>query len=675
MLNSDALSALNQLKKSIEDNKDYGEGIVRGTNSRFGFVNLDDGREVFLNPDEMQQVLPGDKVKVLVTENDRKKFDAKLEKLISSSLKEFVGRYVVKGKNHFVEADHPQLSRWLFVPPKERKKYQNGDFVNCKVSRHPFGDGKAQVKILQLIGKPDDAGIERSMVIGKFQLPLDFSDQSKSQVAEVLEQSLDSITKDYIDLRDKHFVTIDAATTKDMDDAIYIEENAFDTDKTSWTLFVAIADPSAYLAKGSALDLEAGQRGSSAYLLGGTLSMFPTELSHDVFSLIPEQDRPALVCKIQITSEGEIASSEFFSAIIQSKHKLNYNQVSDELTNSTDSNRDRSNEEKLDANVVELLQTLHKVAELRCTYRSQHCIVQQDNVDYMYKLDKQGHIESTSTRTPTIAHKIVEEAMLATNCCAGQLLAEKLLVGKSLAESSTTPLFTTHTGFKPERINEIEQLLKKDFPDVTYNNLSELEGYIGLIKSLSDTDTGSSIIPTLRRLLRPAELTSEPNPHFGLGFQYYAMVTSPIRRYQDLVNHRSIKSIISNEAENKTTALHNIDPKKLQESIGNIRQASRQLDQWLLCEFLSHHIDSKFTAKVAAVSNQGLAVRLIENGAESFIQMKNTKEKPAKYDSIRMTLTYDGNTYRIDQEIPVKLSKVDLENRQITLKILEENKP
>ncbi|MGH1469809.1 MAG: VacB/RNase II family 3'-5' exoribonuclease [Cellvibrionaceae bacterium] len=658
MLNSDALSALGQLKQSIEDSKDYGEGIVRGTNNRFGFVNLDDGREAFLNPDEMQQVLPGDRVKVLVTENDRKKLDAKLEKLISSSLKECVGRYVIKGKNHFVQADHPQLSRWLFVPPKERKKYQDGDYVNCKVSRHPFGDGKAQVSIIQLIGKPSDAGIERSVIIGKFKLPTEVSDEVKKQVAEITDLGQEENTKNYIDLREKNFVTIDAASTKDMDDALYAEINE---DQKGWALFVAIADPSVYIDENSPLDKNAENKASSAYLLGGTLSMFPTELSHDIFSLVSGKDRPALVCKMQITIDGSISSFEFFNAIIQSKHKLSYLQVSEILND--------KQENELDSDSVERLHTLNTIAASRKRYRDQHSIIQQDNIDYSYQLDKQGHIESIEIRTPTNAHHIVEEAMLATNCCAGEFLSDN--------SEKVNPLFTTHAGFRPERLNEIKQLLKKDFPEISYDDLAELNGYIGLIKTLKGSDEGQSLVPTLRRLLRPAELTSENNPHFGLGFKHYAMVTSPIRRYQDLTNHRIIKSIINSQnphSNNESTQKKmDVNPKKLQDKIALIRQASRQLEQWLLCEYLNNHKNSEFTAKIAAISNQGLAVRLKENGAESFIPMKNTKSKPAKYDSIRMTLTYEGETYRVDQELTVKLSQIDLANRKISLAIMKNN--
>lgn len=666
MLNSDALSALNQLKQSIEDSKDYGKGIVRGTHNRFGFVNLEDGREAFLNPDEMQKVLPGDTVKVLVTENERKKLDAKLEKLFSSEFKTFVGRYIIKGKNHFVQADHPQATRWFFVPPKERKKYQDGDYVNCQVTRHPFRDGKAQVKIVSLIGKPKDNGIERSVIIEKFQLRNTFEEAIDEDIAVISQLSLDNIASNYRDLRDKSFVTIDAASTKDMDDALYIETTK-DSENSGWIVYVAIANPGLYVSKDSRLDKEAFARGSSAYLLGGSLPMFPTQLSHDIFSLVPDEDRPALICQMTVSETGEISEYDFYNAIIKSHHKLSYQQASDTVQNdqNNDSDQTESTQKILDESTKQLLCDLYAFSNSRLSYRQKHAVVQQDNTDYVYLLDKSGHIESVDVKQSTLAHRIVEEAMLATNCSAGEFLAKHA--------EHCQPLFTTHTGFKTERLHEIEQLVKKDFPDVSYDKITDLDGYIAFIQTLAaktETEEDSALIPSLRRLLRPAELTTVAGPHFGLGFSHYAMVTSPIRRYQDLTNHRAIQKVIDH-LQNETSSDKNssaIDEKDLQNNISHIRQASRQLDQWLLCEYLQKHLKETFTAKVAAVSNQGLAVRLVENGAESFIRMKNTKEKPAKYDSIRMTLTYDGETYRVDQEFPVTLIHVDRANRQFTLK-------
>ncbi|MGB1907094.1 MAG: exoribonuclease R, partial [Spongiibacter sp.] len=152
MLDQNTLQQLRQLKTDIIESKDQGEGEVRGSQRRFGFVRMDDGRDVFLAPDDMQRVFPGDRVRVNVLTDDKGKFKAELEKLVDSPLTTFTGRYVVRGQGHFVEPDLHRFNKLLFIPPSERKKAQPGDLIHCKVQRHPWKDGKSQVKLLTKIG-------------------------------------------------------------------------------------------------------------------------------------------------------------------------------------------------------------------------------------------------------------------------------------------------------------------------------------------------------------------------------------------------------------------------------------------------------------------------------------------------------------------------------------------
>src|SRR5688572_6961601 len=128
MLDPNSIAQLSQLKKEILASKDYAEGVVVGANGRFGFVKLDDGRTAFLNPERMQRVLPGDRIKVNVVKTEKDQLEAELENLLATGTTEFVGRYRIKGSNHFVQAEEPG-SRWLFIPPPLRKKCQENDWV------------------------------------------------------------------------------------------------------------------------------------------------------------------------------------------------------------------------------------------------------------------------------------------------------------------------------------------------------------------------------------------------------------------------------------------------------------------------------------------------------------------------------------------------------------------
>lgn len=649
MLNSDALQQLSKLKQNIQASKEYAEGLVRGTANRFGFVVLDDGREAFLPPDEMQQVLPGDRVKVSLTENDKKKHEAKLEKLISSELKEFVGNYVVKGNNHFVSADHPQLSRWLFVPPKERKNMKNGDLVRCSIARHPFGDGKAQVKILARIGRPEDIGIERLYMIHKHSLPSEWSAEALQQVQDIKAQAAKLSSENREDLTALPFVTIDSESTLDMDDALYAELR----EDGSWQLYTAIADPSSLIPVDSPLDVAARERASSVYFPGASLSMLPSELSQDGFSLLAGANRPALVCKQHISQDGEIIDFSFIHATIASQHKLSYSQVADLLEN--------GNSEAVPEQCRDLLSQLYALAQARRDYRSKNHLTQADNWDYIYRLNKQQKIERIERRQPTLAHQVVEEAMLATNCCAGAFLAQAVA-----EQSDVGGLFASHAGFRDERRAEIEQLLKKDKPELADRNLQNLEDFRHVIQHLQQDEADSVLLATLKRRLQPAAVSATVEPHFGLGIESYATITSPIRRYQDLHNHRVIKALLS-QASNAGSSVELAE--QLQQQLQRNRQACRQTEHWLLCQFLAGQKGQEFEATVVAVASQGILVRLVESGAEGFIPLRGTKQEPAKYDSLRMTLNHQGETYHLEQKLTVTLDKVDLTEKQLQLSL------
>lgn len=653
MLNSDALQQLSKLKQTIEDNKEYAEGLVRGTQNRFGFVVLDDGREAFLPPEQMQQVLPGDRVKVSLTENDKKKHEAKLEKLLNSELKDFVGEYVEKGKNHFVAVDHPQLSRWLFVPPKQRKSFKSGDLVSGVITRHPFGDGKAQIKILAKIGRMNEAGIERQYVIHKHRLASDWGEAAEQETQAIKARSAAPDTTDREDFTALNFVTIDAESTQDMDDALFVEPGP----DGGWLLYAAIADPAAFVEPGSALDQAARQRATSVYFPGQSLPMFPSELSQDAFSLLAGVERPVLVCKQHIAANGEILDFSFHNAVIRSRHKLSYNQVATFL--------ETSGSDAIPEDCVELLTELHKLALARKRYRIENHVVQEDKFDYVFRLNRQQKIEMVERRQTTLAHQVVEEAMLATNCSAGNFFAR---TAERLGQASGG-LFSSHAGFRPERVTEIEQLLKKDKPEIEKLELAALEDYRQLIRSLQQDESNAVMLATLKRRLQPANVSTEASPHFGLGFDFYATVTSPIRRYQDLHNHRIIKALLAEEVggELDESLAH-----ELQAQILRNRQACRQVEQWLLCQYLADKTGQEYDATVVSVASQGVVVRLMDTGAEGFIPIRGSKKKnPPKYDSLRMTLTFGDITYHLEQPVRIKLDKVDMAGKQLQMSLVE----
>ena len=655
MFNKDTLQQLSQLKNTIRAQREVYQGVVRATPKRFGFVKLDDGREAFLDPEQMLRVLPDDRVEVELKTNDKNQLDARVEKLISSSLGKFVGRYVCKGNGHFVEPDLPLFNRWLFIPPQGRNKCSEGDLIQCEIIRHPFdNDGKAQVRIVQRIGRPDEPGIESRYILTKYQLPNEWSAEAQTEAASINWTPF-SREPQQQDLTHLPFVTIDSETTRDMDDAVYVERTT-----EGWTVYTAIADPTRHIAPGSALEKAARERASTVYLLGQAISMLPVELAHDTYSLVPEKERPALVCRMQVNDQGVISNYEFFEAVICSRHKLSYQSVYELL----DSTAAAESSVEISQDTQHMLRELHQFAQARINHRAEHALVMEERADYFYILNEQKKIDRVEKKERNIAHRVVEEAMLATNICAGEFFLQHPGYG----------IFSSHVGFRSERLEDAVSLIQEDRPDLEPGDLTRLENFQRLFKELrlnpEHQEKNAPLQAILQRLLQAAALTFEPVPHFGLGFPAYATVTSPIRRYNDLFNHFAIKRILTNqppaEADEKLT-------EQLQEQLSKGRQACRQIELWLICQFMTQHIGSVHSGTITQVNSVGVGVRLEDLGVEGFVMLAD-KEKNIKtsLDARRFCLTAGDKTYRLDQQVSVMVADVDIEKRRIGLTLVSD---
>lgn len=651
MLDPNALSQLSQLKEAIRSDKNLAAGTVRGSQGRFGFVVLDDGREAFLAPEEMARVLPGDRVEVRVTEKtdnpESVKVDAELDKLLSSTTKTLVGQYLVRGKGHFVAVDMPQLNRWVFIPPKLRGKAQQGDFIVCRLSQHPFEDGKGQAKVVEILGKPDDRGIEHKVVSYKHSLPREWSAEEQAQAATIARQPLTELP-DYStrrQLQDQLFITIDSSSTKDIDDALSIEV----TDE-GWLLKVAISDPSSSLKPRSALDKAACKRANTAYLPGQPINMLPEELSCDVYSLVPDQDRPALLCEMQVSRDGGITQADFSFAIVRSRHKLSYEQVAELL--------EQNNTSAVPADCHALLGALRECTRALNQYRREHMLLMEERDDYDLILDEQQHIAEIRRLPRNLAQQVVEEAMLATNRSAGNLFAQHPDSG----------IFSAHLGFRPERLDNIRKVIAEDFPELAELDLTRLDGYRQLIRSLDDNPAAAAQAAALRLTLQAGVLSTTALPHLGLAMEHYATVTSPIRRYNDLYNHRALRAIL--QGERHTPVLSVEELADMQKRVGTTRSASRDLEQWLYCLFLEQfrqqQPDQVLNAHVFRVTSQGVTVKLADWGITGFVKLD---PKAFKFDPDRLSLTGEEHGYVLNQPLQVTIERVDLDKKRINFKL------
>ncbi|MCR8922434.1 VacB/RNase II family 3'-5' exoribonuclease [Dasania sp. GY-MA-18] len=623
MFDVNTLSQLKDLKKQIEDAKEFATGIVKGTERRFGFVVLDDEREIFLAPEEMDKVFPGDKVKIQVHTSAEGKVSGELIKLINSPLKTFTGRYVVKGKGHFVEPDLPRFKRWIFIPPAARNNAQNGDYIHCAISRHAYPAAKPQAKVLAVIGNDDSPGIEAEYSLYKFQLeqPLPADWQASLQDVDLSQR---------VDLSALNFVTIDAPSTQDMDDALYIEAK-----EQGWQLSVAIADPSAYISENSVLDKEAQRRASSVYMPGRTVTMLPEQLSLEHCSLHPEQNRAALVCRMDISPEGQISDYQILEASICSKAKLSYYEVASYLDG-----------EASEHPQAELLGLLQQASNALLAHRQQAHLVSSGRPEFRIRLNEQGKIDSIEPSTKTSAHLLVEECMVAANSCAADFMAEQ-------------GLFHGHVGFRPERLEGVKKLIDEQL-GLSDLDLASVAGYRQLSNSIEDDKLSFPVRSVLSRMLERGRLYTRPTPHFGMGMERYTTFTSPIRKYSDLLVHRIIKAKLAG----KTLALKEQDLSALQDSLDRARQARWHMEQWLKCQYLHAFKGQELSGSVCQINSNGFTVRLDNTGIEGIVDTRKLKEKYS-FDPLRLRLSSKDVVIELDQAVTVTIAQLDVKQRSI----------
>ncbi len=642
MLNTDALSQLRQLKSDIEEHKVVYPGTVKATNGRFGFVALDDGRDIFLPPEEMQKVLPGDRVNITEQEGDKGKTQGVVDELLQSKLDTFVGRYIIRGKGHFVVPETPGINRWIFIPPKERQNAEPDDFIYCQIHRHPIKDGKGQARILKVLGKAGDSGIERALTLATFDLPDTWPETVQAQAEALDESTIDIHKADREDRTDQSYVTIDSPGTQDMDDALLAEPNP-----TGWKLSIAIADPTALIEPGSPTEQEAFRRATAIYFPGEPLPMLPDSLSTRLCSLMPQADRLALVCDLQVNNDGSLGDYSFHLATIRSQRKLSYELVSNLIEGRIDDDI-----KALPDAVTNSLDQLHQAATALRKWRGEHALLSGDRPEFRLRLDENRRIRQIEPSVQNEAHRLVEECMVAANRCAADLLGKQ-----------ARGLFIQHTGLRDDRVENIRALLEGFAPQISGLDITKADGFRDLMKQSGGLEAEVPVKTIISRQLARAELSTSAAPHQGMGLSAYTTFTSPLRKYTDFHVHRLIKSALWGTP---ARDLDDAQLEALQRAQLQARQAANSLESWLKSDFARTLGDGELTGVISRTTPAGFFVRLDCNGLEGFVSCK-TLDGKFSFDPVTLRLIHNknGRIFQLEQPVTVCFNGIDDERKQI----------
>nr|WP_318381561.1 exoribonuclease II [uncultured Enterobacter sp.] len=631
---------LAQLKQQLHSKTPRAEGVVKATEKGFGFLEVDAQKSYFIPPPQMKKVMHGDRI-IAVIHSEKDRESAEPEELVEPFLTRFVGKVHKKDDRLSIVPDHPLLKD--AIPCREARgvehAFKEGDWAVAEMRRHPLkGDRGFYAELTQFITFGDDHFVPWWVTLARHNLE---KEAPNGVATEMLDEGLTRV-----DLTALDFVTIDSASTEDMDDALFVEERA----DGKLQLTVAIADPTAWIAQDSKLDNIAKVRSFTNYLPGFNIPMLPRELSDDLCSLRPQAVRPVLACRMTISQDGTIEDDiEFFAATIISKAKLAYDDVSDWLEG-------KAGWTPPNEAIAAQIRLLQRVCLSRSEWRTTHALVFKDRPDYRFVLGEKGEVLDIVAEPRRIANRIVEESMISANICAARVLRDKLGFG----------IYNIHLGFDPANGEALAALLKTHGMHVDAQEVLTLNGFCKLRREL-DAQPSGFLDSRIRRFQSYAEISTEPGPHFGLGLEAYATWTSPIRKYGDMINHRLLKAIIKNESATRPAdeiTLQMAERRRLN------RMAERDVGDWLYARFLKDKAgtDTRFAAEIIDISRGGMRVRLVDNGAVAFI--------PAPFlHSVRDELVCSqengsvqikGETvYKVTDVIDVNIAEVRMETRSI----------
>ncbi|MCK0106128.1 ribonuclease R [Marinobacter sp. S0848L] len=649
-------------------------GKISGHRDGFGFLIPDDGSsDLFLTARQMRQVFHGDRVAARVDRvDDRGRREGVIVEVLEHRTEQTVGRFFKESGIAFVVPENARINHEILVPDENIGSAVHGQYVVVEILRQPTIRTQPTGRVVEVLGEHMAPGMEIDVAIRSYEIPHSWSDAVGEQAAAIPAEVEEKDKVNRVDIRNMRLVTIDDESARDFDDAIYCEPRP----RGGYRLVVAIADVSHYVRAGSPLDEEAFERGNSVYFPDHVVPMLPEKLSNGLCSLNPDVDRLCMVADMTISAAGNISGYTFYQAVMRSHARLTYNKVSTMLEHP-----DTEQGYKLSAHYADLLPHLHNLYELYKLLRkarTERGAIDFETTETKIVFDAQRKIEEIVPVHRNDAHKIVEECMLCANVATARFLKKHKIPA----------LYRVHEGPSEERLAKLRLFLGELGLQLGGGDRPTSADYQQLLSEVADRSDAHVIQTVMLRSLSQAVYSPEESGHFGLGFASYAHFTSPIRRYPDLVVHRAIKSCIHSPDVQKDV----VSPKELDlelaaypydyakvEQLGEhcsmterrADDATRDVMAWLKCEFLKDHVGEEYEGVIAAVVPFGFFVELADIYIEGLVHVSTLSGDYFHHDAAKHRLIGERTavSFRLGDEVKVKVVRVGLEDRKIDLEL------
>lgn len=642
------------------------EGTFRANERGFGFVTIDEEEpDIFIPKGKTLFALNGDKVKVelLKTPNpwEDKAAEGQVIEIVEHAVSELVGTVVLKkgdwGQSQALfEAQDKRLKDQVILISDQGLSAEEGSICLADIIRYPSAEQAMQVVIKEVIGHKDDPGIDILSIVLAHGIDPEFQEATLAEAKQVpAALDLSHLDATRRDLRDQCIITIDGDETKDFDDAVHVHKN----EAGHYILGVHIADVAHYVHEGSALDKEAAERGTSVYLADRVIPMLPRRLSNGICSLNPQVPRYTLSCEMEIDTSGKVLRYQIYKSIIQTAERMTYRHVNAIL----------AGDEALCARYQSLVPMLHDMADLHHILekmREKRGAISFEDTEAKIKVDENGKAIGIELRQRGVAERLIESFMLVAN-------------------ETVAYHFQTHQWPFLYRVHEQpdEQKLQRFFEFLTNFGL-QIEGTKKILSSkalqkllneVKNTPEEAVINMMMLRSMQQAKYDVQPLGHYGLAAKDYTHFTSPIRRYPDLIVHRLIHYFVIDQ-KRETEHWEEVLPEIASHSSTMERVAvdtEREVDAMKKAEYMMQFIGQEFTAVISSVVKFGLFVEL-DNTVEGLVHMSTMNDYYEFFENQMVLIgKRSRRTYRLGQQVKVRLTKADPQTREIDFILVEDH--
>ena len=669
MENDGQLVFTKRKRYALPEKLDLFKGTVIGHRESFGFLQVDGKKDdLFIPNHQMQRVMHGDFVLAQPAGLDRRgRREVRIVRVLESRKKQIVGRFFLENGFSYVVPDDSRIGRDILVPNEHRNGARMGQVVVVELQERSASFNQPIGVITEILGDNMAKGMEVEIALRNHDIPHKFPSAVEKYVKKFTEEVPEEAKKDRVDLRNLPLVTIDGEDARDFDDAVYCEKHG-----KGWKLWVAIADVSYYVRLRSALDVEAHNRGNSVYFPNRVVPMLPEILSNGLCSLNPQVDRLCMVCEMQISAKGKLTDYRFYEAVMNSHARLTYTKVAKML----------EGDEELRAcysTLVPHLEDLYKLYQALLGARHQRGAIDFETIETKFIFNAMGRIERIEPVVRNNAHKILEECMILANIAAANFMEKHK--EPALYRIHATPSEEKLTSFRTF-LNEFGLTLEGGLKPTT-------KDYAALLEKVKERPDHELIQTMLLRSLSQAVYHADNIGHFGLALEEYAHFTSPIRLYPALTLHRGIKYLLAKEqgAKRKTTDTggyhYSFDEMDL---LGNhcsmterrADDATREVADWLKCEYMQDHVGSEFSGVISSVTGFGLFVRLDDLFIDGLVHISTLENDYYQFDAAKQRLIGEnsGMQYRLGDKVRIKVEAVHLENKMVDFSLMgSERKP